>query len=289
MKTAAMVVLLGCAACTSVYRGPIIDAHAHVRLSDLDGLRPSQPTGTADLRVLDDAAGVTRSALIVMSASGDMVATRRKNDGVIAAAQADSTRFYPVASVHPLDGDSALVELARLAKLGVRQIKLHPTSQELDVADPIVARITERCGALGLAVLFDAYNPLDPGQVGKLLRLSMTQPRTRFVFAHMAFSGFRELLAFGVLRKLEAPRNVWFDLSATAVTLADSPLRAELVWTMRQIGIDRVLFGSDWPVDDPAAAVRAVRRLGLTIDEQRKIFHDNLTKLLDTPVASERP
>jgi uncharacterized protein len=44
--------------------------------------------------------------------------------------------------------------------------------------------------------------------------------------------------------------------------------------------MDRILFGSDWPVDTPAAAVDAVRRLGLDPKEQALVFHDNAAALL---------
>lgn len=263
------------------YDGPVIDSHAHVRLADNDGLDDDQPRGTAALRALDATAGVQRSALIVMAGAGDPAAARAQNDALIAAAAADPGRFYPVASVHPMDGDAAIAELERLAALGVKQIKLHPNAQSFDVADPAVARITARCGELGLTVLLDSYNPLDPAQVSKLVALAMSQPGTRFVLAHMTFSQFRETLVFAMLRRLKGSDNVWFDLSFTASVFADSPVEAELVWTMRQIGMDRILFGSDWPLEDPAVAIAAVRRLDLTPAEERQVFHDNVVALLD--------
>jgi uncharacterized protein len=275
-----MTAAMGCTAKPSEYAGPIIDAHAHIRQAENDGLKPTQPIGTTALRGLDSVAGVGRSALIVMAWSGNMDATRKRNDGVVAAAMADSAHFYAVGSVHPDDGDSAMVELTRLAGLGVKQIKLHPNSQEFDVADSAVARVTAKCGELGMAVLMDSYNPLDPGQVGKMLMLSMQQPKTKFVFAHMTFSQFRETAAFALMRKLGNSSNVWFDVSAIASFYAGSPVQPELVWTMRQIGMDRILFGSDWPVDSPAKAVAAVRQLELTPAEQRMVFHDNVAALL---------
>jgi len=69
-------------------------------------------------------------------------------------------------------------------------------------------------------------------------------------------------------------------LSAIATSYVDSPLEMELVWTMRQVGISRILFGSDWPVDTPAIAVDAVRRLGLSVEEQQRVFFDNAKELL---------
>jgi uncharacterized protein len=118
--------------------------------------------------------------------------------------------------------------------------------------------------------------------MGKLLLLSLQHPHTRFILAHVGFSYFREALAFGLVEnKLQlASRNVWFDVSVIAVAYANSPVAAELVWTLRQVGMDRVLFGSDWPVDTPGRAAEAVRQLGFTPEEQRRVFHDNAADLL---------
>jgi uncharacterized protein len=272
-----------CAAPASAqsYRGPITDAHAHLRLGDNDWIRPDQPKGVVALRQLDAAAGIERSALIVIG-FGTPAEVRAKNDAVIAAAAADPKHFYAVASVNPDNGDAALAELDRLAARGIKMIKLHPNSQEFDVADPRITKIAQRCGAHGMTVLFDSYNPLDPGQIGKLIKLSVSQPKTRFVLAHMAFSQFRETMAFATLKKLGGPKNVWFDTSVIATAYGTSPVRDELVWTMRQVGMDRIIFGSDWPVDTPGAALAAARQLGLTFAEQRQVFHDNIAELLVT-------
>lgn len=263
------------------FHGPIIDAHAHIRLDDADA--GAQPVGTAPIQQLDDAAGVAHSALIVIARRGQIADTRRRNDAVIAAAAASGGRFYPVPSVHPLDGDEALTELDRLAALGVREIKLHPNTQNFDVADPAVGLVVEHAGELGLVLLFDSYKPWDGDEMGKFLLLAAQHPHTKLVLAHMGFSQFRETVTFAKLRPMGVGANVWFDVSAIATTYADSPVEAELVWTMRQIGMDRFLFGSDWPVDTPAVAVDAVRRLGLTPQEEAQVFHDNAATLLSLP------
>ncbi len=262
------------------YRGPIIDAHAHLRTGDSDAMSPAHSKGTTGLRALDAAAGISKSALIVI-AGGGPDAVRAKNDALLAVVAADPAHFYAVASVHPADGDAAMAEIERLAARGVKFIKLHPNSQEFDIADPAVAKVTEKCGALGMTVLIDSYDPFDPKQVGKFLKLTMSQPKTRFILAHMTFTRFREVMVFAMVPKLGGARNVWFDTSAIAITYAESPVKAELVWTMRQVGMDRMIFGSDWPVDSPAAALAAARKLGLTAAEQKLVFHDNIAGLID--------
>jgi predicted TIM-barrel fold metal-dependent hydrolase len=264
----------------SGYHGAIIDTHAHLRLGEDDAVSANHPKGTAELLRLDDAAGVEHSALIVIARQGQLERTRAQNDAVVAASRQSQGRFYPVVSVHPADGAAALAELDRVAALGAKVVKLHPNTQNFDVSDPAVASVVQKCGELGLIVLFDSYKPWDPGEIGKLLLLSIQQPKTRFVLAHMGFSGFRDTVSFAVVGKLGMGGNVWFDVSAIATTYADSPLEAELVWTLRQVGIQHVLFGSDWPVDTPAVAVDAVRRLGLTPEEQQGVLHDNAAELL---------
>jgi uncharacterized protein len=51
----------------------------------------------------------------------------------------------------------------------------------------------------------------------------------------------------------------------------------------RRVGIDRVLFGSDYPVFRPVEAVANVSRLGFTADELKLVFHDNAASLLSLP------
>jgi hypothetical protein len=73
---------------------------------------------------------------------------------------------------------------------------------------------------------------------------------------------------------------VWIDISVTGALLAGSPFAEQFAWVLRKVGIDRVIFGSDYPVDDPLAAVRAVAKLGFTDEEQALILHDNADALL---------
>jgi uncharacterized protein len=265
---------------TQEYKGPIIDAHAHLRLTEADGLTPSQPIGTDALRALDDTAGVSKSALIVIARQGQPQKTRQQNDAVLAASTASPSHFYPVVSVHPADKQAALDELDRVSKLGAKEVKLHPNTQNFDVSDPDVGTIVEKCGELNLVVLFDSYKPWDASEMGKFLLLAVQHPKTKIVLAHMGFSHFREAVSFELIRRLGMADNVWFDISAIAPTYAGSPVQPELVWTMRKVGINHILFGSDWPVYTPAEAIKAVRALGLTQAEQKQIFHDNAAELL---------
>ena len=74
--------------------------------------------------------------------------------------------------------------------------------------------------------------------------------------------------------------NIYFDLSATITLVADSPLEEEFIWTIRNVGIDNVLLGSDYPQFSLKETLNALERLNLTAEEKNKIQYLNANKLL---------
>ena len=73
--------------------------------------------------------------------------------------------------------------------------------------------------------------------------------------------------------------NLYFDISATVLVVADSPVEEEFLWTLRNVGLDHVLLGSDYPQIGLDATVEAFERLDLTDEEKAKIRSGNAMKL----------
>ena len=221
---------------------------------------------------------VTSFGGIHMAVLGELAHTRAKNDELIAL----SKRYplVPIASVHPYDGEAAVAELKRLAGLGVKSIKLHPHTQKFDAADERVLALCKRAGELGLVVLMDNANVL-PGDNQKLFNLALQAPKTHFVFTHLGALEFRfwNILPLARTAKNLMEDNFHFDISGTLVLAADSPLEDEFVWTMRNVGIDNLLLGSDFPQMSLGQAVDALERLPLTEEEKRKIRWQNASRL----------
>ena len=67
--------------------------------------------------------------------------------------------------------------------------------------------------------------------------------------------------------------------SAVLVLVADSPIEDEFVWTMRNVGIDHVLLGSDYPQYSLEQNVSALGRLDLDESEKAKIRYGNARAL----------
>jgi predicted TIM-barrel fold metal-dependent hydrolase len=264
-----------------VYPGPFIDAHTHPML-DPEGQIVSVPHPPEAYRELVRGARVERAAAITIARRGDPERTRARNDAVLKLARDSGGFFFAVCSVHPGDGAAAHEEIDRLATADASWLKLHPNTQRFDVADPAVAGVVCKATEHGLPVLFDAYSPWDANQPGKFADLAVAVPEARLILAHAHGPGFAQLLLYDILARFPGwQRNVWVDISITAPMLAGGPYAEQFAWVLRKLGIDRVIFGSDYPVDDPLMALRAVAALGFTDDEQAAILYDNAAALLD--------
>ncbi len=261
-----------------MYSGPVIDTHVHLQLD-----QQMQMAGRAhdcdDYLLAATHIDLRAVGVLVMAPLGDLDRTRTQNDLVLTLS-AGSGPWYAMCSVHPYDGDAALDELDRVAVAGARGVKLHPNTQDFDVADERVEAVVAKAGELGLPVLFDAYSPFDANQPGKFVKLAMQAKESKIVLAHMHGPRFAELLVYETLARYPWwPANVWHDVSWAAAAWAASPYDKHFSWVCRQVGLDRLLFGSDYPMDDPVKALTSLDLLGFGVEEISMIAHDNAASL----------
>jgi len=261
------------AGCIAPFSGPLVDAHAHYdpagQLRARSGIRPG------DLAKEMVQAHVERAVLLaVPPPSADAGGVRQTNDQLSAFARAHLGHFLPIAAL-PSDAEAALREVERVAALGFSGVKLSPERLDLGGAD--VRALVARAAALKLAVYVEGWWPDAAYEVGKL---ALALPQARLVLTHLGGVRFSDVLVFRVLDLHPfTPRNVWFDLSGVASLYADSPYAKQLLWVCRQVGVDRILFGSDWPLTTLDDAASSVRRLGFTEAEQAQVFRDNAETL----------
>ncbi|SHL90948.1 amidohydrolase family protein [Mucilaginibacter sp. OK098] len=264
------------------YAGKIIDMHEHIALNDGEQHNMSAERNNTVKDILANISNghLAKAAIITMAQKGQMDQTRLRNDSVIHLSQLYNS-LIPICSVHPMDGAEALAEMERVQKLGVKIIKLHPNSQQFDVSSPDVAAIAKKAGELKMILLFDSYNPVDVNEDGKLIMLAITHPDARFIFAHMGMVNFPQFITLVGLDKYPwYKKNMWFDLSAIAPILGDSPFRDQLVWTIRKIGVQQFLFGSDFPMFDPPSTIKSIYKMKFTKKEEAQIFYTNACNLL---------
>lgn len=258
---------------------PVFDSHVHLWDGD-KSIRSYEAQVKADGLTITGFGGMWFGGPN-QAREGNPADIRARNDALLALAKQHPT-MVPIVTVHPYDGMAALDELQRVSGLGVKLLKIHPHTQKFDPADPRVLALVRRAGELGITVVMDNANIVPGGDSEKLFNLALAAPKTKFVFAHMGGLNFRFWNILKMARTAEGlfGDNIYFDISAMVTLAADAPIESEFIWTMRNVGIDHILIGSDHPQFSLAQTLAALEKLDLTPAEKAKIRHENARGLM---------
>jgi len=263
----------------------IVDVHCHAwpdRIAEraLSGRSPQLP------RRGDGTIGGLRSAM-ASSGVGQAVVLgiadeARHVDGVnrfVAQCKADG--FLGFGTVHP--DLSAEDNLASLRASGVRGVKLHTLFQGFALNDPRMYELYEAFGS-EIAVIAHVGSGGDaaanrrgtPAMIRDIVR---TFPNLRLVCCH--FGGYHQLdEAEAELLGLD----VYLETSWPPGLAEIAPSRVKEI--ISKHGSDRIVFGSDWPMADPAAEIAAIRGLGVSDDAVEDILGRNFLRLLGADAGS---
>lgn len=225
-----------------------------------------------------DAVGIERAAVLSAAYAYGLPArtidheyarVRAENDWVAAQAARHPQRLVALCSFNPLK-DYALLELGRCATspgFG-RGIKLDFAASDVQLDRPghveRLRQVFRAANARGMAIVMDMRasralgRPYGAAQARVLLEQVLPfAPDVPVQVSHLAGNGpgfgdtpAREALAVlaeAAARQDPRMRHVWFDVAA--VVQADLPAdeARRLVRRLRQLGLDRVLYGSDAP------------------------------------------
>lgn len=188
----------------------------------------------------------------------------------------EKKNIIPFGSVHP-DSPNALSELERLAKAGIRGVKLHPDYQHFFVDDEKMFPIYKKIAELGFITVFHAGVDIGyPKPVHctpeRLLRVLDLFDDAPVVAAH--FGGW--LLWDSVLEDL-CGTKVYLDTAFSSGKMPPDYAK-ELI---KAHGADKVLLGSDMPWSDTLDEVRFVQSLDLSAEDEEKILSNNAKRLLN--------
>ena len=256
----------------------VVDTHVHLHKGEASLAEYRAQLKAANQSV--DAFGAMWFGGPNQALAGNPADIASRNDALIALA-AKNPDMIAIATVHPYDGEAALAEVDRVAARGVRLLKIHPHTQKFDAADPRVLTLVKRAGDKGMTVVMDNAS-IVPADNEKLFNLALAAPKTKFIFGHMGGLAFRfwNILALARTAENLFADNIYFDLSASVILAADSPIEEEYVWTIRNVGVDHVLLASDFPQISLPKTLEAFAKLDLTDAERAKIRSGNARKLL---------
>ncbi len=219
-------------------------------------------------RLLDemDRHGVQRA---VVSAAGEFAAyaVGEGNDGINGLVAAHPDRFTGFCTVNPWMRGKATAEVNKNADRFARGLVLHPLLQGFEANDPLVFPVVEAAIMRGLVIYVTAGAPI-LAMPYKVADLAERYPEGRFVLGHAGWD-----FHFDVLYCLQACPNLWAETSKNEL--------CNLEAIVRTIGIDRLLFGSDYPFSTFSSEIEKIRLLpGLQASDVEKILGGNGARLL---------
>ena len=276
----------------------IIDFHTHIFPAAIRDHRekyfPSEPAfkllyqsakskliGAADLLTAMDENGVDKS--VILGFPWKNPATfKLHNDYILKMVQKNPERFIGLACFEP-SGKSSVAEAERCLVAGISGIgELAFYQSGIDeIALEQLAPIMDMCAKRELPVLIHTNEPIGHAYHGKTAitlaqtyRLIKRFPANKIVLAHWGGGIF----FFGLMKKevKESFKNVYFDTAASPY-LYDSEVYqiADKI-----VGVDKILFGSDYPLLPPSRYFNEMAAAGLTQMQLKKISGDNAAQFL---------
>jgi hypothetical protein len=213
----------------------------------------------------------------------DIDLARAANDYIIESIQKYPDRLVGFASVNPAWGDDAVKEVERCAEAGLRGIgELHPDTQGFDLGDrdamlPLMTVAQEQ----GQIVTTHSSEPVGHTYPGKgtttpdvLWRFIQNFPDVTIVCAHWGGG----LPFYALMPEVGAGLNhAHFD-SAASPFLYDKRIFSTVA---SEIGVDRILMGSDYPLIRVQTIIRQIDSTELSRPAKELIKGGNAARLLD--------
>jgi predicted TIM-barrel fold metal-dependent hydrolase len=278
---------------------PIIDIHIHIQ--PLDMFKPhahelikrgrrdydeveKYSSSPAEFLKFLDAVGIERAGLINYVSPDVIGFPPEVNEWVARYCSADPRRLLAFGSVHPKYVADAGAEVDRLAKMGIRGLKVHPSHQLFapnayrDGLGPLAA-MYERAQATGLPVMIHTGTSIFPGARNLYAQpmladdVCVDYPDLVVILAHGGRPLWMEEAFFLVRRH----KNMYMDISGIP------PQKLMEYFPRLEEIADKVLFGTDWPGPGvPGIRGNIEKFLALPISEpaKRKILYDNAARLL---------
>ncbi|MGI0131908.1 MAG: amidohydrolase family protein [Thermoplasmata archaeon] len=234
-----------------------------------------------------DGAGIGEGLLLQLYASPNVPETLREGDEL---ERASSGRLWRSTTVDPTRGPEAVADAITLWERtqGLTAIKLYPGYSPFYPHDPRLAPVYEFAARRRLVVMVHQGDTLTSDGLVKFARpieldeVAVRFRDVRFVLCHLGSPWVEETAE--LVYKNE---NVYTDTSGLCGP-PRLPYYARMVERARRrlenlvvsVGaVDRILYGSDWPLEPIATAVDRILGLPLSDEEKERILGGNARRL----------
>ena len=263
----------------------VVDVHTHI-YPDKIAQKATESVGVfydipmeAELgtvsRLIELRAGSPITHNVVCSVAVKPATVTSIND-FIARSCAEDASLLGLAAMHQ-DFEDPAAELERAKGMGLLGMKLHPDTRKVDMDDDRFMRVYEICERLGLAVLIHCGDyRYDYSHPSRMKRILHEFPQLRVCAAHFGGWSVQDL----ALEYLEEG-GCFLDMSSSMKYLGLRRTR-ELC---EIYGEDRMMFGSDFPMWNPASEYAIFRSLGFSETAYEKMCWHNAERWLATDIA----
>lgn len=214
-----------------------------------------------------DLAGITEFAVLPVATKPER--TRHINEFIIREA-ANQPRFYGFGTVHAAM-DGLMDEVDFIQENGLHGIKIHPDYQTFAIDDPRMFPVYEQIQGKLPIVFHMGDLRYDYSQPARLRKVLDQFPKLQVVAAH--FGGYQ--MHKEAVEEL-SDTACFFDTSSSLMFM--EPGVAENY--IQHYGAERFLYGTDFPMWDPAVEVERFFSLKLTDDEKEQIAWKTAVQLL---------
>lgn len=178
-------------------------------------------------------------------------------------------RLKGLVVVDPRELDLAAAELPELLATGqFVGAKIHTDYARSPGGSPAMADALRLLATYELPVLVHTWGE----EIVGLAENVAATPQARVIAAHMGGPDWRLAPEAAAVTD-----RLWFE---PCYSIAEA---GRVRWVLDRIGPERMLFGSDSTLIDPAVTLGAVRAAGLSADEERLVMWQNATELFTLP------
>lgn len=259
----------------------IIDTHAHI-YPDAIALRAATSISEFyDIPVVMDGtlgcllergkeAGISRFLVHSVALTHERVESI--NTYLMKAAAEYGDQLIGFGTMHP-DFPDYHAELQRIIDGGLHGVKLHPDFQHFNLDDEKAIALFQAIADMGLPALVHTGDFRQSYSAPSRMANALDKvPDLKVICAHL---GGWSVWPEG-WKHLAGRENVWVDTSSSLDWL--SPEEAADI--IHRFGVDRVFFGTDYPMWTPKEELARFMAVPLTDEEREKILHLNFEKFL---------
>jgi predicted TIM-barrel fold metal-dependent hydrolase len=202
------------------------------------------------------------------------------------------------------NADAIAQEVELRASQGAKGIKMHPGMFVFSPDDEELWPAYEKCQELGMPIIADSgpwpvshvlvryptpvfesstASNVDYAEPINWIRVAEAFPKLTIVLAHLGTAWWDE--------RVELSRdypNIYFDTAQGFAASDQIPYcchralaEEDAIRIFRKIGVDRIMFGTDFPALASQPQIEQLVRLPFTEDEKRMIFSENAKRILN--------